>query len=177
MKKTWIAAAAALLLLLGGIYLGSPYYAAYSLREAARDGDIDRLEAKVDFPAVRESLKSQLSGAMVREMQDEPGMRNNPFAGLGAVLLPALGNRLVDAFVTPDAIAALVRGRKPSDRGRSESEMESRTEYLSLDRFRVTLRDRKRQKDGPALLFERRGFATWKLVSLELPADLLRTKL
>jgi hypothetical protein len=109
--KKWIAVGAPLALVTGGIYVGSPYYAAYSLRNAALEADTDKLDASVDFPAVRESLKSQFSAAMITEMQNDPRMRDNPFAGLGAMMLPALIDRMVDAFITPDGIAALIRGQ------------------------------------------------------------------
>lgn len=173
--RKWIAVAVALLVIAGGIYLGSPYYAVYSLRNAALEADTDKLEASVDFPAVRESLKSQMSAAMMTKMQNDPEMRDNPFAGLGAMMMPAIIDRMVDSFVTPDGIAAMMRGQKPADRSAAQAnpDIESRTEYVSLDRFRVRLHNKKLNEDGPSFLLERRGFATWKLIKLELPADLL----
>ena len=176
--RKWIAIAAALLLIAGGIYLGSPYYAIYSLRNAALEADTDKLEAGVDFPAVRESLKSQMSAAMMTKMQNDSEMRNNPFAGLGAMMMPAIIDRMVDSFVTPDGIAAMMRGQKPTDRTTAQAnpDIESRTEYVNLDRFRVRLHNKKLNEDGPSFLLERRGFATWKLIRLELPAGLLDDK-
>jgi hypothetical protein len=178
--KKWIAVGAPLALVTGGIYVGSPYYAAYSLRNAALEADTDKLDASVDFPAVRESLKSQFSAAMITEMQNDPRMRDNPFAGLGAMMLPALIDRMVDAFITPDGIAALIRGQKPADvKGKIAPEpkpnpdIESRTDYVSLDRFRVRLHNNKLDEDGPSFLFERRGFASWKMIKVEMPANLL----
>jgi hypothetical protein len=176
--RKWIAIAAAVLLIAGGIYIGSPYYAVRSLRSAALEADTDKLEAGVDFPAVRESLKSQMSAAMMTKMQNDPEMRDNPFAGLGAMMMPAIIDRMVDSFVTPDGIAAMMRGQKPTDRatGQANPDIENHTQYVNLDRFRVRLRNKKTNEDGPSLLFERRGFATWKLIKLELPADLLDDK-
>lgn len=42
-------------------------------------------------------------------------MKDNPCAGFGTLMLPALVNRMIDAFITTDGIAALVRGQKPAD--------------------------------------------------------------
>jgi hypothetical protein len=61
-KKVW-GAVAAVVILFGAAYLGSPFWAARQFRNAALSADVDRLDAAVDFPAVRESLKSQLSVA------------------------------------------------------------------------------------------------------------------
>lgn len=181
--KKWIAIGLPLALIIAGIYVGSPYYAAYSLKNAALEADTDKLDASVDFPAVRESLKSQLSAKMMTQMQNDPTMKANPFAGLGALMLPALVDRMVDAFITPDGIAALVRGQKPADAKdkitpapQPNPDIESHTDYVSLDRFRVRLHNKKLNEDGPSFLFERRGFASWKMIKLEIPSDLLSKK-
>ncbi|MEP6784526.1 MAG: DUF2939 domain-containing protein [Sphingomonadales bacterium] len=42
-------------------YFASPYWAASSLESAIKSGNAARMEAAVDFPAVRESLKAQLN--------------------------------------------------------------------------------------------------------------------
>lgn len=173
--KKWIVITAGIALVCGAIYLGSPYFAAHQLRDAALAGNKDELEASVDFPAVRENLKSQLAAAFMHKLQNDPEMQNNPFAGLGAMIAPALVDRAVDAYITPEGIAAMIRGQKPAESGTIEMnpDIESRSDYVSLDRFRVHLRDTKLNEDGPSLLFERRGFASWKLIRLEMPDKLL----
>ena len=45
-------------------------------------------------------------------MQNDPDMRNNPFAGLGMMVMPAIIAKMVDAFVTPEGISALVKRGK-----------------------------------------------------------------
>ena len=175
MKKWIIAALVIVLLILGGIYVGSPYYAIRSLRSAAVEANTDKLEASVDFPSVRDSLKSQLSVAMAKKIEADPEIRDNPFAGLGKLMMPAIVNGIVDTFVTPDGIAAMIRGQKPTEKAKLETnpDIQSSTEYVGLDRFRVRLRNVRLNEDGPSLLFERRGFASWKLIKLELPEKLL----
>lgn len=76
MKKL-IGLAVAALLVGGGAYAGSPYLAASNLKDAAISGDADQLESQVDFPAVRESLKSQISAALTQKMNSDPGMKDN----------------------------------------------------------------------------------------------------
>src|SRR5262249_39440932 len=114
MKKR-VSLAVAAVLVLAGVYFGSPYLAARSLKQAAVSGDADRLDAAVDFPAVRESLKSQMSAALMKKMAADPEMKGNPLAGLGMMLMPAIIDKAVDAYVTSDGLAALVRGAKPSE--------------------------------------------------------------
>jgi hypothetical protein len=176
--KKWIVAAVALLLILAAIYLGSPVYAAYTLRNAAFAGDTARLAAGVDFPAVRDSLEPQLSAAITQRVKSDPRMQRNPYIAMGMMLLPSLVKEAVDALVTREAIAALMRGRRPGDTAKRQPnpDIERNAEYVDLDHFRVSLRNVRRNQDGADFLFERRGFATWKLVRVDLPADLLQEK-
>ena len=178
MDRKWIALCVIVVLTAAGGYLGSPYWAVHRFKEAAISANVDKLDAAVDFPAVRESLKSQMSAAMMREMNDDPAMKNNPFAGLGMVMMPAIIDKMVDTFVTPDGMAALVRGSKPVDAKKTVSaadpDVDYSYEYVSLDRFRVKLFNRKSKEKGPSLVFERRGFISWKLIRVEIPDDFLK---
>jgi len=176
MKKNGIIALIVVLIIgLTGMYLASPYLAASSLRNAAMESDSDKLESLIDFPSVRESLKSQLTVAMMAEMENDPEMKDNPFAGLGAMMLPTMVEKMVDAFVTPDGVAAMLRGQKPNEKAAPslKKEIEFTTSYVNLDRFRVAMRNTEINEDGPSLVFERRGFASWKLIKIELPSGFL----
>lgn len=157
-------------------YFASPVLAVHGFVAAARSGDADKLEEDVDFPAVRDSFKSQLNAALLANMRKDPGMKNNPFAVLGAIIAPAVVDRMVDAVVTPDGIAALVlKGKLNQDATTAKTpavSLDYAYEYLSLDRFRVTLNGG--EASSPVkLVFERRGFFAWKLIKIELPADAL----
>jgi hypothetical protein len=86
-----IVVAAALLFV--AAYFGSPFLALHDLQRAAHDGDRDRLEQLVDFPKVRENLKSKFDAYMLGSLRSDPSMANNPFAGLGALIAPASQER------------------------------------------------------------------------------------
>ena len=178
MRRRWTALAFVMVVVLIGLYLGSPYLAVDSFKDAARSADVDKLEAAVDFPAVRESLKSQMSTALMREMSSDPQMKDNPFAGLGALMMPAIVDKMVDTFVTPDGIAALTKGSRPlasgAEPGSTNPDVGYEYHYIALDRFRVKVRSAKSGEVGPSLVFERRGFMTWKLIRIELPADFMK---
>jgi hypothetical protein len=92
-KKAGIAlATVAGVVVLAG-YAASPLIGFGMLRSAAQAGDRDRLEQAVDFPAVRESLKSQISAGVVKAVGSDPSLRGNPLGALGAMLVPALTGR------------------------------------------------------------------------------------
>lgn len=168
--------AVAALLIAAGVYLGSPYLAARTFKQAALSGDADKLDATVDFPELRESLKSQMSAALMKKMATAPEMKGNPFAGLGMMIMSAIIDRAVDAYITSDGLAALVRGAKPSD-GKGEPrtanpDVKYDYEWVNLDRFRVKIFNRRTHEQGPSLVFDRTSVAKWKLVKLELPDSL-----
>lgn len=171
MKKPVLVAVAALLIG-GGAFAGSPYLAASNLKAAAVSGDADQIEANVDFPAVRDSLKSEMSAAMMQKLNSDPEMKDNPFAGLGMMMMPAIVDKAVDAYVTPDGIAAVIRGSKPNDAKGSDGSTNPKIEYdyewVNADRFRVNLTNTQTQQAGLALIFERRGVVSWKLIKIDL---------
>lgn len=169
MRNRMVLIIGGLLVLFAIAYFGSPYLAARNLKEAAKSVDADALESSVDFPAVRDSLKSQLNAALVKKMSKDASMKSNPFAGLGLMMAPAIIDRMVDSFVTPDGIAAMARGQKPNE---AKTDASNRIDYSSswvnLDRFRVRMRNPEQTKYGASLLFERRGLFSWKLIRIEI---------
>ncbi|MEG3086859.1 DUF2939 domain-containing protein [Sphingomonas sp. PB4P5] len=175
-KRVW-AAVAAVVILFGAAYFGSPFWAARQFRDAALSADVDRLDAAVDFPAVRESLKSQLTVALTEKMQNDPEMRSNPFAGLGMMMMPAIVGKMVDSFVTPDGLSAMMkRGRVDTSQpdAQAKSDIAYDYDYRTLDRFAVTVRaPETKAAEAPKFVFERRGLFSWKMIRLEVPTDLL----
>ena len=66
-----------------------------------------------------ENLKSELAAALMKSMSADPQMHDNLFATAGALLAPAITDRMVDSIVTPDGIALMLSQGKVSRRARS----------------------------------------------------------
>lgn len=164
-------------------FFASPVFAVRSLINAARAGDEARLERLVDFPAVRDDLKAQLNAQLVRRLRADPDLRDDPLSGLGLVLAPSLVSGVVDAFVTPQAIAAMVQtaeapdligdGAEAAARARGDRTRDIRIGYgyRGLSRFAGTLTDHDRPHERIDLIMARRGLFSWKLVRIRLPAE------
>lgn len=156
-------------------YFASPLVAFNSLKSAAKEGDVDRLERLVDFPAVRDSLKAQLMTALNASMAEDPEMKDNPFAGLAMMMVPAMVNGAVDAYVTPDGIGAMVQGQKPVAAEETPAEpapdVKTSLGYSDLNTFRVRVDPP--DTEALTMVMHRDGLFGWELKRIELPADLL----
>src|SRR5690606_37805082 len=86
-------------------YFLSPGYAMMQLRDAAVAGDKTELEARIDFPRVREGLKADLRARMAAEVA-EGGDRG--IAALGGMLAMGIVDGLIDGFVTPESMSAMI---------------------------------------------------------------------
>jgi hypothetical protein len=172
MRKRWIVAAGAVVVLFSLAYLGSPYLAVRDFVAMAKKGDTEGLAASVDFPAVRASLKPQLTAAVAARVARDPEMRGNPLAGLGEILMPTILDRIVDSVVTPRGIATFVRmGRVGRDDAGNATPppVDYDYGYVAIDRFRVTVKGKDDRGEPAGLMFERRGLFAWKLVQVEIP--------
>lgn len=161
------------LLLLGAV-LGlfvAPWFAFRSLREAAKTDDVQALQALVDYPAVRQSLRVQLL-----PLETDPEAPVDPWRDpVGALKRamrppPAAPPARVDAFLRPDVLEAITHGRAPltvmPDRAKAPFPM---IRYWGLNRMRIGVRDPYDRGRETFFVFQRRGPYNWKLVHVILP--------
>ena len=174
-RGLWIGLAAATVAVSAGYYIASPILAFDALKAAARSGDRDQLDRVVDFPAIGEGLKLEISEGMTKSVNSDPKLRDSPFAALGTLLSSAITDRVVDAVITPDGIATIVnQGRTsetvtPDAGAPAKPRLITRYAYQGLDRFAATI-TRADQPDQPVVLtLARRGLIGWKLARIDLP--------
>ncbi|PYJ16325.1 MAG: hypothetical protein DME96_10070 [Verrucomicrobia bacterium] len=81
------------------VYGASPYFSFWRFTVALRSGDSAAVTARVDFPAIRASLKKQLVARFARATSS-----HKRWSKLGPTLIDAV----VDAYATPDGLAVLI---------------------------------------------------------------------
>jgi hypothetical protein len=81
------------------VYGASPYFSFWRFTVAVRSGDSAAINARVDFPAVRASLKKQLVARFVHATSGQ-----KRWANLG----PTLIDVIIETYATPDGIADLI---------------------------------------------------------------------
>lgn len=116
-NQRWIKPVAVVLVALAliaalGYGYASPYVTLNRLKTAADARDATTLNEYVDYPALRASLKQQVGEMLQRRIEAQHS--SNPLLLFGAVIGAALIGPLVDAYATPDGVAALLNGMPPS---------------------------------------------------------------
>ncbi len=91
-------------------YVASPYYSVWRFSEAIRAHDMPALSAHVDFEAVRGSLKRQIRDHFLGTLNDKQKKRLTEFFR-DSVNDPL--DQLLDAYITPEGIAALISNPEP----------------------------------------------------------------
>lgn len=179
-KKTLIIGVAAAAVAVFAIaWAAAPVLAAQALIRAAKAGDERRIERLVDFPSLRESLKSELNAELAARISRDPRVADSGLGGLGMMLAPMILSGAVDTLVTPQVVAQMVTTAKAPDPTRRSEPEPARNEargkgihqswgYRNLNEFAVTLTDRDRPDDRLALVMERRGLFDWKLAAVDL---------
>lgn len=180
MKKwIWIVGLAFAALL---AYVASgPYLTINAIREAVKAEDPRALAKQVDFPALRGSLKAQLSDRLVREAG--PELQASPLGAIGLRIANGLVGGAVDAMVTPVGLAAIMEGRRtwrrvdgfgelsspsppPADGNAREPLHDADYRYESPSRFTATVQD---ESGRPVVFVLTREGLNWKLSDIRLP--------
>jgi len=180
-RRAIIGAIGAVLLAFLTLYFASPLFAFQALKGAVKSGDQDALEKHVDFPAIRGSLKSQMNAQLLANMQQDPDLRDNPFAGLAFMMAPAIVDRAVETIVTPEGLSALVSsGEVRSEDGvrpnsNPANKPKAKMGYKDLDTFTVSFdAEGEGATRTTTLVMKRQGLFDWKLKRVDLPKNLLQ---
>jgi hypothetical protein len=185
-RHTRIALAAVLAAGLGAslgasVYL-APYWTLYRMKAAVEAKDADALSRRVDYPALRQSMKSQFTAAMNRqldvvgEQMKAAGASSENVGRWRQVIPTGMVGALVERLVTPDGVAAMLsgaarfgNGAAPDAQPPQEASAGRKPPELSLD-YRGWNEAVFRVKDsrGEGFVFRRDGLWGWKLSGVEI---------
>jgi hypothetical protein len=166
-----IAPAVALVLL----YAVSPYYSVWRFSEAVRAHDMDALAARVDFDAVRGSLKQQIRDHFLGVAQKKK--KKNRLTEFLTSSPQSPLDQLIDAYITPEGLVSIISDPAPLKNASSLSSLPS-TEAspkqidwsIARHAFFTSPRDFAVDHEGIKLSFRFEGLG-WKLHALDLELD------
>ena len=108
-RGRWLIVSALVLPLL--LYIASPYYAFWRFTTALRARDAAALEQRVDFQALRKSMKQQLN-ARIAELRPRNPKRQKVFDALSNAFGSSALDSIVDQYLTPEGLAAFLASPK-----------------------------------------------------------------
>lgn len=164
---------AAVVIVFGVWFFFTPYLTVSGMKSAAEARDSAKLSGYVNFPDLKESLKATLNAKLAWDVTKAKD--GNPFAALGAAMATAFINPMIDALVTPESLAMMMRGDKPhpgkngTQSPQSDSSADTSMSYESFDRFVVTVKKKGETGEPVGLVFNRDGMFSWKLSAIRLP--------
>jgi hypothetical protein len=162
----------------------TPYLTLRSIHSAAKNKDVAALSQYVDFPALKESLKTSLRSKIAQTLSKAHS--DNPYGNIlgaaGSRLALQLVDPLLDAALTPEIITELLQGQgrassasaaNHADRPLSvifpDKEIAVSRGYESFGRFAVTLREKDSGKEIATFILTRQGLFSWKVSGVNLP--------
>ena len=137
----------------------------------------------IDYPSLQSDLKQQIGAIMLKNMQSDPEMVNNPFSSIAVAMITPMVNSMVDAYVTPAGLKMILESPQQGQANGGQEQMtanlaeqakafnealkKTSMSYEGLNKFKVSASG----ADGQTttLLFNREGFADWKIKSIILP--------
>ena len=171
----------------GAYWYWSPLWVVRQMQAAARAGDGATFNEYVDYGRLRESLKPQLAVLVGVPLPAASGAATEGPGAWVSALVRAMSDRLVDALVRPEVVMQLMRvgrlapreGEPPPGASSAASAADGpgrrrlvwTDERPGPDRYVVyALREGADPGERIGLVFERSGFARWRLVGLRLAA-------
>ncbi|WP_296229133.1 DUF2939 domain-containing protein [Ralstonia sp. UBA689] len=175
----------------------SPYWTLHQMRAAIDAKDVGAFSSYVNFPAVQDSIKSQLTASMRKKLGGAGEADDNLFANLGMAIGAGVINRMVDALVSPESVMGMMARGKTSASGAllgqlppQSSDADSGTPQSAASRDNdaggsqrpdysmryenwstVTATAKQGDKEQGKFIFRRDGLLSWKLVGLDMHMD------
>lgn len=139
----------------GGWYFVTPWWTMKQIVDAAEAGDGERLEQLIDFPTLREGMRSDL-----RASRDDGD--SGLFDQIGDGIVKTLGGAAIDTFATPNGLAVLLdlSTALPGEDYSWDVEREGLNAFTAVS----TTKD---GKAGPQMQFVRDGLG-WRMVGVRL---------
>jgi len=187
--RTAIVASALAVSAVAGYWYWSPHLAIRNMQAAAKAKDADAFNDFVDYPKLRESFKGQFTAFMTDRL-GESKAAENPFAALGTMMAMAMVGNLVDAMVRPEAVMHAMQDGKLAELGKppapsdttpqpgSVSEGSGKAEWTyerkGVNKLIAYAIDPQKPDatatDRFGVVFQRSGFADWRLTEVRLPS-------
>jgi hypothetical protein len=177
LKKLIITLSSLIVIGLSLFLVAGPFITIDGIKSSIKEKDSDRLSTYIEFDLLKKNLKEQFNSEMLKATSADPD--NNPLGVMMAGFASQVVDGLLDAYLTPSAIALLLEGEKP-DQYRSSFNSQNSVEgenkkvredplekysvkFISHDRFYVYTKGSHDQEIK--IILQRFGFE-WKVTNI-----------
>lgn len=152
----------------------APFITMYQIKMGIDNHDGDKLNANIDFPALRENLKEQINAMLMKKAGTD--LQDDPVGGLVFGLASKASEGIIDSIATPEGLSAAMEGKKyKNNDARDSSQVKTKSfreflqqfnyEFESTSKFTVWLKDKKKVTK---FVLQRQGLS-WKLNNVIIP--------
>jgi len=155
-------------------YYAYPHWTLSRIEQAIAERDIVKLDALVDWPALRTSLKADLQGMFMRHMADPSNgvTKDNPFAALGAGLGMVMIDKMLDGVITPQFLFEKAATSNQTQKRPLKGFVGS-AEFVSPTLFHISIRNPDNEAAGKLIAVMEFLNMSWRVTRVILPTDLL----
>ncbi len=170
MKKYKILFGIFIIAILGYIYAG-PYLTINKIKNSIINNDPQELMEHIDIVKLKSSFKDQMNAKLMAESKSE---KKDLFGGMGAVFGGFMMEKVLDMYLTPAGISHFLSNRnqkqnhtkKETSGNTLSNDLENiSTKYISLNKFKITLKEKDKNIDFILL----RSGLDWKLSEVIIP--------
>ena len=147
-----------------------PFIKVKQIKDTLKNKDTTLLSEYIDFPLLRENIKSQLKASFIKEMQNDEEIQNNPFSGLGMGLSFIMIDKTIDTFLTSSGIQAIIKNNEKSfdlDTSLKKYNYTVDMYYKSLRQFHIFIKSNDVDKNNIQFILKRKGLS-WQLTGVDL---------
>ena len=155
----------------GGCYWFSLVTSLHGLEAGIRERDVVKLEKYVDWGRIRDQVRADLQAFMMTQVfkeakkGEEGGLASSIGTLLAGAVAPAVIDRVVDGFVTPQALVRLLTERPPSEQPDLTFVREG---FTDLDEYTLLLGASSPTRPRIRAILRRDGI-TWRAVRVVFP--------
>lgn len=171
-----------------GWYILSPFAIVAGCRTAIVNFNAELTSECIDFPALRESLKSEIPALVSSQMRKNQEFAEGPLVNFGVAAFALMASSIIDAYVTPSGLRAafdIVKARRVGESQTESQEGQAAAnssvqisnslqtvsmQYVGFDKFLV----KGAAINGLEIMleFKRHGISRWKLTGVTLESAL-----
>ena len=133
-------------ILVVAIYILSPYYSTWKIIQAVKTGSADQMQAYIDFPKVKTSIKQQMNLAVEQQVEEDP------MSGAMLKAFMPMMDQAIDELINPERMAEFIQKGKlqPGKKLKSKLKGLEKPEKIDLSwfaffdspsRFRISVND------------------------------------